>query len=62
MRAISVGMALNDRHTGQGVCSLIGGLSVSCTQGLGACIVTSIRGDNQVSTAKSRTRAHVYAC
>lgn len=29
------------------VCSLIGGLSVSCTQGLGACIVTSIRGDNQ---------------
>ncbi|TBU54897.1 magnesium transporter NIPA-domain-containing protein [Dichomitus squalens] len=30
-----------------GVCSLIGGLSVSCTQGLGACIVTSIRGDNQ---------------
>ena len=35
-------------HTFQGVCSLIGGLSVSCTQGLGACIVTSIRGDNQV--------------
>ncbi|KAH9913320.1 DUF803-domain-containing protein [Epithele typhae] len=30
-----------------GVCSLIGGLSVSCTQGLGACIVTSIRGQNQ---------------
>ncbi|KAH9949417.1 magnesium transporter NIPA-domain-containing protein [Amylocystis lapponica] len=30
-----------------GVCSLIGGLSVSCTQGLGTCIVTSIRGDNQ---------------
>ncbi|KAI0673791.1 DUF803-domain-containing protein [Trametes maxima] len=30
-----------------GVCSLIGGLSVSCTQGLGAAIVTSIRGDNQ---------------
>lgn len=29
------------------VCSLIGGLSVSCTQGLGACIVTSIRGHNQ---------------
>ncbi|KAH7107938.1 DUF803-domain-containing protein [Auriculariales sp. MPI-PUGE-AT-0066] len=29
------------------VCSLIGGLSVSCTQGLGACIVTSIRGQNQ---------------
>ncbi|KAI0814787.1 magnesium transporter NIPA-domain-containing protein [Irpex lacteus] len=30
-----------------GICSLIGGLSVSCTQGLGACILTSIRGDNQ---------------
>ncbi|KZO95644.1 DUF803-domain-containing protein, partial [Calocera viscosa TUFC12733] len=29
------------------VCSVIGGLSVSCTQGLGAAIVTSIRGDNQ---------------
>ncbi|KEP46740.1 magnesium transporter NIPA protein [Rhizoctonia solani 123E] len=29
------------------VCSLIGGLSVSCTQGLGASIVTSIRGENQ---------------
>lgn len=31
-----------------GVCSLIGGLSVSCIQGLGACILTSIRGENQV--------------
>lgn len=31
-----------------GICSLIGGLSVSCTQGLGACILTSIRGENQV--------------
>ncbi|KAH8920695.1 DUF803-domain-containing protein, partial [Atractiella rhizophila] len=29
------------------VCSLIGGLSVSCTQGLGASILTSIRGNNQ---------------
>ncbi|KAL5485440.1 hypothetical protein ACEPAI_8082 [Sanghuangporus weigelae] len=29
------------------VCSLIGGISVSCTQGLGACILTSIRGQNQ---------------
>ncbi|KAG9119438.1 hypothetical protein FRC07_005545, partial [Ceratobasidium sp. 392] len=29
------------------VCSLVGGLSVSCTQGLGTAIVTSIRGDNQ---------------
>jgi hypothetical protein len=30
------------------ICSLIGGLSVSCTSGLGAAIVTSIMGDNQV--------------
>ncbi|EKM61514.1 uncharacterized protein PHACADRAFT_190687 [Phanerochaete carnosa HHB-10118-sp] len=30
-----------------GICSLIGGISVSCTQGLGACILTSIRGQNQ---------------
>jgi hypothetical protein len=30
------------------VCSLIGGLSVSVTTGLGAAIVTSIMGDNQV--------------
>jgi len=30
------------------ICSVIGGLSVSCTQGLGAAIVTSIRGDNQL--------------
>ena len=33
-----------------GVCSLIGGLSVSCIQGLGACILTTIRGDNQVGS------------
>ena len=31
------------------ICSVIGGISVSCTSGLGACILTSIRGDNQVS-------------
>ncbi|KAL1410836.1 hypothetical protein Q8F55_001779 [Vanrija albida] len=30
------------------VCSLIGGISVSCTQGLGAAIITSIQGDSQV--------------
>ncbi|WVW86403.1 hypothetical protein I302_108449 [Kwoniella bestiolae CBS 10118] len=30
------------------ICSLIGGISVSCTQGLGASIVTSIQGNNQV--------------
>ncbi|KAM0789325.1 hypothetical protein ACM66B_000161 [Microbotryomycetes sp. NB124-2] len=30
------------------ICSLIGGLSVACTSGLGASILTSIRGDNQV--------------
>lgn len=29
------------------ICSLIGGLSVVCTQGLGSSILTSIRGDNQ---------------
>jgi uncharacterized membrane protein len=29
------------------ICSMIGGLSVSCTQGLGAAIVTSINGNNQ---------------
>lgn len=29
------------------VCSMIGGLSVSCTTGLGAAIVTSVMGDNQ---------------
>jgi len=26
------------------VCSLVGGISVSCTQGLGSAIVTSIQG------------------
>ncbi|GAA5889355.1 hypothetical protein JCM5296_006338 [Sporobolomyces johnsonii] len=30
-----------------GICSLLGGLSVACTSGLGASILTSIRGDNQ---------------
>ena len=40
------------------VCSLIGGISVSCTQGLGACILTSIRGQNQVSLILS----HIYYC
>lgn len=29
------------------ICSLMGGLSVACTQGLGSSILTSIRGDNQ---------------
>lgn len=37
------------RFTHIGICSLIGGLSVSCTQGLGASILTSIRGNNQVT-------------
>lgn len=31
-----------------GICSLLGGLSVSTTSGLGAAIVLSIRGDNQL--------------
>ncbi len=30
------------------VCSMIGGISVSVTTGLGAAIVTTARGDNQV--------------
>ena len=30
------------------VCSMIGGISVSVTTGLGAAIVTSAQGDNQV--------------
>ena len=38
------------------VCSLIGGLSVSVTTGLGAAIVTTVMGDNQVcSHATERT-------
>ena len=36
------------------VCSLIGGLSVSVTTGLGAAIVTSVMGDNQVRSSYSR--------
>lgn len=39
-----------------GICSLIGGLSVSCTQGLGAAILTSIRGNNQVHSALCLSR------
>ncbi|KAG8901073.1 hypothetical protein FRC00_009257 [Tulasnella sp. 408] len=31
------------------VCSMIGGLSVSCIQGIGAAIVTSVKGDNQLT-------------
>ena len=30
------------------ICSMIGGLSVSVTTGLGSAIVTSVKGDNQV--------------
>ena len=33
------------------VCSLFGGLSVSCTQGLGSSIVTTVRGNDQVCEA-----------
>lgn len=32
------------------VCSMIGGISVSVTTGLGSAIVTSVMGDNQVRT------------
>lgn len=35
------------------ICSMIGGLSVSVTTGLGAAIITSIQGDNQVCTLGS---------
>lgn len=34
------------------VCSTIGGISVSVTTGLGAAIVTSVMGNNQVGTNK----------
>lgn len=43
------------------VCSTIGGISVSVTTGLGAAIVTSALGDNQVRTSKHRilsSRSH----
>jgi hypothetical protein len=39
-----------------GICSVIGGLSVSCTQGLGASILTSIRGNNQVRPCLFKVR------
>jgi hypothetical protein len=38
------------------VCSMIGGLSVSVTTGLGAAIVTSVMGDNQVSSIPSASQ------
>lgn len=34
------------------VCSMIGGISVSVTTGLGSAIVTSVMGDNQVNSAR----------
>jgi len=33
------------------ICSMIGGLSVSVTTGLGSAIVTSVKGDNQVGVS-----------
>jgi magnesium transporter len=36
------------------VCSMIGGLSVSVTTGLGSAIVTSVMGDNQVSVSQAQ--------
>ncbi len=36
------------------VCSMIGGISVSVTTGLGAAIVTSVQGDNQVRSRIDR--------
>lgn len=41
------------------VCSMIGGLSVSVTTGLGAAIVTSITGDNQVSSIPSASECAI---
>lgn len=43
------------------VCSMIGGISVSVTTGLGAAIVTSVQGDNQVrpcACAREGTAEH----
>ena len=36
------------------VCSMIGGLSVSVTTGLGAAIVTTVMGDNQVGFSQAQ--------
>ena len=36
------------------ICSMIGGLSVSVTTGLGSAIVTSVKGDNQVRSLVPR--------
>jgi hypothetical protein len=36
------------------VCSMIGGLSVSVTTGLGSAIVTSVMGDNQVGFSQAQ--------
>ena len=36
------------------ICSMIGGLSVSVTTGLGSAIVTSFMGNNQVSLPQAR--------
>jgi hypothetical protein len=36
------------------ICSMIGGLSVSVTTGLGAAIVTSFQGNNQVGSSQAR--------
>lgn len=43
------------------VCSLFGGLSVSCTQGLGTAIVTTARGNNQVMSFHDPLYAHTDA-
>lgn len=40
------------------ICSMIGGLSVSVTTGLGSAIVTSIKGDNQVRALDPMTSIH----
>lgn len=42
-----------------GVCSMIGGISVSVTTGLGAAIVTTAMGDNQVCIIMSHCKSPV---
>jgi hypothetical protein len=40
------------------ICSMIGGLSVSVTTGLGSAIVTSFMGNNQVGFPQAREKCY----
>ena len=42
------------------VCSMIGGISVSVTTGLGSAIVTTALGDNQVSLGRFISQASAH--